>query len=287
MGDLTNDIDLGDVAATSLLTIYCHALETMSKEPILDDQKSVEIVEKLDRPLSTSENRLHQALAGRKIKRALVTHIALRAKRYDEYAADFLRRNPEGVVVNIGCGLDYRFPRVDNGSVRFYDLDLPEVIALKKRFVEEGGRYHMLASSVLDHGWFREVSAQSGPFLFMAEGVFMYLPPEGVKALVLAIQRRFPGSELVCEVFNSFWLRNPWRRLLELKLQKEVGMGGDAMFKSGVRDGREIAGWGEGIEYLGEWSYFDSHDKKLGMMRLAGKIGLLRRTQWTVRYRLR
>jgi methyltransferase (TIGR00027 family) len=286
MADTMEDIALGDVASTSLLTLYCHAIETQSKDPILNDPKSVEMTQHLDKSLSKSGYMLHQALAMRKIKKPMVTHIAIRAKRYDEYAADFLKRHPEGVVVNIGCGLDYRFPRVDNGNAHFYDLDLPEVIAVKKRFVEESARYHMLSSSVLDYGWLSEVSGHTGPFLFMAEGVFMYLPPEDVKTLVLRLQKEFPGSELVCEVFNSFWLKGPWRSMMRYKLQKEFHLGEEAMFKFGVRDAAEIAGWNDGIVFLDEWSYFDSKEKKLGPMRLMGKIDLIRKTQWTVHYRL-
>lgn len=282
----TDDILLGDVASTSLLTLYCHAIEAQSENPILDDRKSVEMVGILDKILSKSEDRLHQALVRRQIRGPLVTHIALRAKRYDEYASDFLKRRPGGVIVNIGCGLDCRFQRVDDGSAHFYDLDVPEVIALKKRLVPEGERYHMLASSVLDYRWFHNVTGHAGPFLFMAEGVFMYLPPGDVKSLIPALQTRFPGSELVCEVFNSFWMRNPWRKMMERKMQNELHLGEDAKFKSGVKDAAEIQGWGKGIELLDEWSYFDSKEKKLGLLGLLGKIDLLRRTQWTVHYKL-
>ena len=279
-------IDLGDVAATSLLTLYCHAIETQSRDPILTDPKSVEITNALDEVLSKSDNRLHKILVRRKIKKPLVTHIAIRAKRYDEYVLEFLKRNPEGVVVNIGCGLDYRFPRVDNGSAFFYDLDLQEVIDIKKQFVEESERYRMIASSVFDYDWFSKVSGHIGPFLFMAEGVFMYLPPDDVKTLVLKLQKGFPGSELVCEVVNSFWLKKHLNGIMQFKFKKELHLGDDAISKFGVKDASEIEGWGAGIEFLDEWSYFDSEEKKLGLIKLLGKIELFRKTQWTLHYKL-
>jgi len=125
---------IADFPATALVTLYCHALESQSEDPVLDDPKAVEITTELNRILSQSKNHLDRMLVSGKIDRNLVIHIALRARHYDEYAGEFLARHPGGVIVNIGCGLDSRFLRIDNGSVIFYDLDLPEMIDLKKRF---------------------------------------------------------------------------------------------------------------------------------------------------------
>ena len=126
-------IMLGDVAATSLLTLHCHALESQSKNPILYDPKAVEIVDKLTPELLKSNNKLYKKIANRKIDKKLIVHVALRAKRYDEYIRGFLKYAPDGIIVNIGCGLDTRFNRIDNGNLTFYDLDFPEVIKVKKR----------------------------------------------------------------------------------------------------------------------------------------------------------
>lgn len=71
-------------------------------------------------------------------------------KRYGEYVLEFLKSSPDGGVVNIGCGRDSCFSRINNGRVRFHDLDLPEVVELKRRFFEVTDRYHFIPSSVLD-----------------------------------------------------------------------------------------------------------------------------------------
>ncbi len=277
---------IGDIAATSFVTLYCHALETLSDNPILADPKSVEIMIELNKTLSLSGNTLDRTLVAGTLDKRLVVHIALRAKKYDDYARDFLQRFPEGVVVNIGCGLDSRFLRIDNGRVIFYDLDLPEIIAIKKAFFNETERYHLIASSVLDFDWMSQVLRHKGPFLFMAEGVFMYLDGKDVRSLVLKIQETFRGSELVCEVVNSLWLRPLLKKMVDYKMQKEAHLGKDATFKSGIRDGREMEQWHSGIQFLDEWSYFDSEEKKLGWLRLLKHIEFIRKTQWTVHYRL-
>ncbi|MFA5268403.1 MAG: class I SAM-dependent methyltransferase [Methanoregula sp.] len=277
---------IGDVAATSLITLYCHAIETRSDNPILVDIKSVEIAAELDKTLSRSEQPLARTLVSGTLDKNLVIHIAIRAKKYDTFVREFLDRYPDGVVVNIGCGLDSRFLRIDNGRVVFYDLDLPEIIAIKKGFFTESERYHLVASSVLDYGWMVPVRQHKGPFLFMAEGVFMYLDGDEVRSLVLAIKKTFPGSELVCEVENSFWLGPLTKKMVGYKLQHQFHLGKDAMFRSGIRDSREMEQWQSGIQFLDDWSYFDSDEKKLGLLRLFRHIGWLRKTQWTVHYRL-
>jgi hypothetical protein len=63
-------------------------------------------------------------------------------------------------------------------------------------------------------------------------------------------------------------------------------LGRDALFRSGLRDGREMEEWQSGIQFLDEWSYFDSEEEKLGWLRVLKHIGLVRKTQWTVHYRL-
>jgi O-methyltransferase involved in polyketide biosynthesis len=277
---------IGDVAATSLITLYCHAIDTRSDNPILADAKSVEIAAALDRMLARSEEPLARTLVSRTLDKSIVIHIAIRAKKYDEYVRDFLSRYPDGVVVNIGCGLDSRFLRIDNGRVVFWDLDLPEIIAIKKDFFTENDRYHLVASSVLDYGWMAQVRRHKGPFLFMAEGVFMYLDGEDVRSLVLELKKTFPGSELVCEVENSFWLGPLTKKMVSYKLQRQFHLGEGALFRSGIRDSREMEQWDSGIRFLDDWSYFDSDEQKLGLLRLFRHIGWLRKTQWTVHYRL-
>jgi methyltransferase (TIGR00027 family) len=277
---------IGDIARTSFVTLYCHALESLSDNPILSDPKSVEIMTALNATLSPPVHALDRILVAGTLDTRLVVHIAIRAKKYDDYARNFLQKYPEGVVVNIGCGLDSRFLRIDNGRVVVYDLDLPEIIAIKKTFYRETERYHLIASSVLDFDWMSIVLRHKGPFLFMAEGVFMYLDIKDVRSLVLKIQEKFPGSELVCEMVNSVWLSPPLKKMLDFKLRRQVHLGKDAMFRSGIRSGREMEQWHSGIQFLDEWSYFDSEEKKLGWLKVLRHIELIRKTQWTVHYRL-
>jgi O-methyltransferase involved in polyketide biosynthesis len=283
----TNSISLPDVAETGLLTFYCHAIESQNPEPILLDKKAVEVSRRLNPILEKSSSKLLRNLANGKIKNELVVHITLRAKRYDEYVQSFLKENPDGILVNIGCGMDSRFHRVDNGRMTFIDLDLPEMIEFKKKFYEETDRYHFIAASVFDYGWMDQVTRiEKRPVLFMAEGVFMYLDGEKVKDLILKLQSRFPESELVCEVVTEFFTRKPWNRMVVLNMNTQLGVGKGAAFTFGIKNSRELETWHSGIEYLDDWSYFDTRHPRLGWVGPMGRIFFMRNVQYTVHYRL-
>jgi methyltransferase (TIGR00027 family) len=282
-----NSISLPDVSETGMLTFFCHVIESQSPNPILLDEKAVEISHQLNPVFANSSSSLLRNLAKGKVKKELVTHITLRAKKYDEYVNTFLKENPNGIIVNIGCGMDSRFLRIDNGQVIFFDLDLPEMIEYKKQFYMETDRYHLIAASVSDYAWMDQV-AKIGkcPVLFMAEGVFMYLDGEKVKDLVLTLQVRFPGSELVCEVVTAFFTRKPWNWMVALKMNQQLGVGKRAAFTFGIQSSRELETWHSGIEYLDDWSYFDTNHPRLGWVGKIGKIKFMRNVQYTVHYRL-
>lgn len=87
----------------------------------------------------------------------------IRAMKFDEYALDFLDKHPEGVIINIGCGLDTRFFRVENGKLQFFDLDLPDMINLKRQLNKESDRYQMIGKFVLDLDLMDPIASLSDP----------------------------------------------------------------------------------------------------------------------------
>jgi methyltransferase (TIGR00027 family) len=288
MQEKTLEALFSDVEETGLLTLYGKAIESQSDNPIMDDPVAVAMTKKLDPILARSESKLLRRLYERKIDPRLVVHVTLRAKKYDAYARNFQSRYIDTAIINIGCGLDPRFQRIDNGSVRFFDLDLPEVIRFKQALLKENDRYKMIASNVFDVAWMDEVKKSDAKhWMFMAEGVFMYLQPEMVKKLVLDLQAQFPGSELVCEVVKKSWTHGMMQKMAAMKMKKRFNIGGAAGYHFGLDTPTEMESWQDGIEFLDAWSYFDSNHKRLGMMRIFRKSQYFRETQYTVHYRLR
>jgi O-methyltransferase involved in polyketide biosynthesis len=246
------------VAETLLIALYARALEAQQPAPLIRDDTAVALVERIDYDFARNKlSRLDQVTA------------IMRVREFDRRTRDFLGRHPEAVVVHIGCGLDTRFERVDNGQVTWYDLDLPEVIALRRQLIAEGDRRRYLGCSVFDSSWLADVSVHAGrPTLFLAEGVFPYFEEEQVKGLFLTLAARFPGAELVCDAMTPFMVR---LHNLELRVLR-VG----ARLRWGLRHGRDPESWGAGIRLLDEWFYFDRPEPRLGatyLMRYLPSLG--------------
>jgi O-methyltransferase involved in polyketide biosynthesis len=277
-----------DISETLLIPLYARAQETISKNPVINDRKAVEITEKLNKIFVASNVPLHQQLVKGKIRRTankkLTVFLSLRTKKFDTYCLDFFKHIPNGSIVELGCGLSSRFSRIDNGTVVWYDLDLPEVIKIRKQFFRETTRNHIIAASVLDYRWMEKLPTKN--ILFIAEGLFMYLHEEEVKSLVLEMQKKFPGCELICEVENTFVINTLKKERWKKKFQRDHHLGPDATLHFGIQKGKDLESWGQGITFLDEWTIFDDHEKKLGWMNLFSFSKRLRKAQWIVHYRL-
>lgn len=206
--------------------------------------------------------------------------LVLRNREFDHYARDFLARYQEVVIIHIGCGLDARFERVDNGQVEWYDLDLPEVIVLRQKLIGgEVARYHFLGCSVLDSAWLDAVSVhRQRPILFLAEGVLMFFEEAQVKSLVLMLKEHFPGAELVFDAFSPFFVWANNRRVARTKF--------GALCHWGLKRGKDLERWGDGICLLDEWFPFTRPEPRLSRVQWVRYIPLLAKTTGVFHYRL-
>ncbi len=287
MTEKENEILLSDVEETGLLTMFCRVIESRSENPIIVDEIAVEAAEKLDAILERSHSKLLRQLVTRKLDRRVVVHIALRTQKYDVYALEFLQKHSDAVIVNLGCGMDTRFYRIDNGTLRFIDVDLPEMIRFKRKIFDENDRYQMIAKSIFDYHWMDVVrQTKAKKVMFMAEGLFMYLDPEKVRNLVLDLRDQFPGSDLVCEVVRKQWTRGWWAKMVSMKMSRRLNVGKKAGFQFGLDHAREMENWHPDIQYMDQWSYFESDHEKLGYMKLFKYSKYFRESQYTVHYKL-
>lgn len=275
------------VSDTLLIPLYCRAKETLSKDPIIRDQKAVEILGDIKSSVAGSKNRIHRRILHDRYNNMLVVSLALRTRRFDRYVDEHISRHPQATLVNLGCGLDSRFHRLDNGSLTWFDLDLPEVIGIKQHYFRETDRYRFLPCSATDLEWIGKV-AKTEPLhvMVLAEGLFMYLEEKKVKELILSLRDRFPGCALVFENTGKFWVKRMKSSYFKWKFSRQLGYSEEAMFTFGFRDHREVESLGKGIRFLDEWSYFDDKHRKMGWMNLMGKCNWLRHVQWVLHFRL-
>ena len=248
------------VAETLLIPLYMRAMESQRPDALIKDEKAVALVTQSGLDFSqVRQIRMPELL---NLMRNLFT------REFDRYARDFLARHPDAVVVHIGCGLDSRFERVAalNTRVEWYDLDLPEVIELRRKLIgNEAEHYHLLACSVLEDAWLDAVKGHSPrPCLLLAETVFVYFTEAQVRSLVLKLRDHFPGAELVFDGWRPFevWLGNRY-------LSGSLFAG---LMRWGFWRGQEIEGWGAGIRMLDEWGFFDRPESRMDRFRWMAPI---------------
>ena len=260
---------LTGVPETLLIPLYQRAQESQRPDALVKDNKAMEIVQKLDFDPSLFKLQKHDIVA-----------LALRIREFDRFARDFLAAHPDGVVVQIGCGLDTRFEHIDNGQIEWFDLDLPEVIDLRRKLIgSEVKRYHLLSCSVLDPAWIDAViTHRPRPFLFIAEGVLPYFEEAQVKWLVQTLHSTFPGAEMVFDAHTPWVI---WGDNLQLRFSNI-----SARLQFGLKQGRDVEQWSPGIRMVEEWHYYGTDEPRVRPFRFMYTIPFLRNSTGIFHYRL-
>ena len=172
----------------------------------------------------------------------------------------YLREHPEAAVVNLGCGLDDTFSKVDNGQCRGYNIDLPDVIGVRNELLPAGVRERNLACDLNDFSWMDEIEASHGA-VFFAAGVFYYFKTEDMKKLLCVMAEHFPGGVLAFDTCNergAGLMRKTWL--------KEAGITDVSAFFS-LEDETELMGWSDRFASVTAKSYMRGYRdiyKKVG-----------------------
>lgn len=183
-----HSVRLGTVQETLLIPLYGRAVENRKAEAILRDPRAEEIVAAIDYDFSRFDDL------------PSLTGAVLRTALFDRWVTDFLTANPSGTVVELGSGLNTRHERVDDTQARWFDLDLPDVVGLRRNFFTDTARRTTIATSVTDDSWPAMVEADAvGPYLFCAEAVLPFLNETDVRHVLGMIAERFPGSLLALD----------------------------------------------------------------------------------------
>jgi O-methyltransferase involved in polyketide biosynthesis len=141
--------------------------------------------------------------------------MVVRAKQLDEWLKEFLRSNPNAVVLNLGCGLDTRISRINPPStVSWFDVDFPEVIEERQNFYSNRDGYQMIASSITEPEWLQK-TPKDRPAIMIADGVLEYITEEQVKELLNRITNYFPCGQIAFDIINSYAAKMGKSRLKE------------------------------------------------------------------------
>ncbi|MFM8635724.1 MAG: class I SAM-dependent methyltransferase [Planctomycetia bacterium] len=251
--------DLHGVPETLVIPLYMRAAETGRPDAIIRDPEAVQIVAASAYDFSD-------------VRRAWMTQVdvAVRTEILDNAVAEFLSRSESSIVINLGAGLDNRFSRVDDGRVRWFDVDLPEVIGIRRRFFSDSDRRLCIPRSLLDFAWIDDIHRQPiESVLVVAEGVLHYFLEADVRRLFHAIADRLPGAEML---FHS---TSP--SCVSYQPRTRLFRGFSAPFAWGVATGRDVVAWDARHEFIAEWPLIERHGWRWRWLRLAAALPVMGR----------
>ena len=250
---MAETITLSGVPETMLQTVYARAKESRGRGAIRDP-KAEEIIGRLDYDFSLADK--DAAMHSGVIARTIVL---------DRLVGEYLAEHPGAVVMDLACGLDTRCYRMQ-GYAHWYNLDLPETIAVREKLLPESGSISQLAMSAMDD-WGATVQEPSGPALVIIEGLTMYLTQADVQRIFAVIAGRFPAATVFAETMNPMVVKRFKEKSIE---------GSKAKFTWGVKDGRALAALLPGFRLIGDHCLTEGMAAFVPVYRLLDKLPLVR-----------
>ena len=209
---------------------------------ILYDKKALELKNKLPSDLIEQNMQNQYTLLAS----------ASRSANMDRFIRPFLERRPNGVIVQLGCGLETTYYRCDNGRTRWYAVDLPHVIEYRRGLLPEPEREFYISGDVFAKDWLKKVrnDVLDAPILVTAGGLFHYFEEHKVIALLRMIGQ-FRNIEVVFDTVNRKGMA-----MMQKKYMKQVGHVDAQMFFY-VDSAEELAAKIRGnVKVISEESYY-------------------------------
>ena len=243
---------LSEVSSTAILALLCRVIESEKKNPVFNDPMSVLCLERLisisskeEKNRITKWKKMYTGINARDEKAR-----ALTAKHFDSIANLFISNNPGCTVINLACGFDTRYWRIENKKCKYIELDLPGVVELKKEILKDRLDYDLIDCSVLDTSWIDKVTSKGNSnFLLLAEALFYYLPKQDVTRILQVIAQRFNRSQLVLDMAPEKYTKGLWKRIIQIESRV---WGIDVSFVSGINNPRDIESYGKGFKVIGD-----------------------------------
>jgi O-methyltransferase involved in polyketide biosynthesis len=246
-------MDLSHVSRTAILLLICRAVASEKNKAEFDDPMAVLCLGKLLTIASEEERRWilkHKRMYEGIHMRDAIAGVR-RGKAFDKIVDRFIVDNPKCTVINLACGFDTRFWRIDHEKCRYLELDLPEVVALKREVLSDHLGYEFIGRSVLDLSWIDEVTSNGNTgFILIAEGLFPWLLPQDAARLLHEIGERFTRSQLVLDMVPERYTKGLWKKLVRLHSRLDMDL--DVAWDFGIKNSHDLEVYGKGLKVIGE-----------------------------------
>jgi len=200
-------VELSGTSVSMLMCLWGRAQVSREYSSLFYDEKAIELVERIDYDFSSNDVPFEDIMSNisRNITQPEFGLFTLRAKQFDEKAKAYIAEHPHASIINIAAGLDTTFYRVDNGTIHWYDLDLPSVIDIRKQLLPEPDRVMYIAKSLIDPSWCNDVKHTEHGVFIIAGGVNRVLhsfEEVQVKQFFSMLADNFPDGEIVFDAIS-------------------------------------------------------------------------------------
>ena len=259
-------IEKNTVQETLIIPLYARKVCSELYPNLYRDETAVRLIDEIDYDFSEAEKNSRSLM-----QRFGSLEVAMRQNDLAFEVRDYLRNHPNAAVVNLGCGLDSTGRSCDNGSCKIYNLDFPDVIAVRNELLPAGEREENIPCDLNNTEWFSKIDA-SGGAVFFASGVFYYFLKEQVRILVRAMADAFQGGVLVFDAANEKAVKLMLKTWLKDAEIKDVG----AYFA--VSDAKsEIGAWDSSLRVSSRGYMLGYNDLKgpsvSGFFRFLARVG--------------
>lgn len=249
-------MNLEGVEKTMLLTLFAKAQHSQEKNHKFYDKKAIDVISKIeyDFTAANKDKKMKMGVIGRTIV-------------LDEMVSDYIKKHSHCTIVNIASGMDTRFNRLDNGLIRWYNVDLENSANFRLKYIEDDDRVRTIAYSAMDEKWADEINIESGNVLFIIEGLTMYLQERDVSDILGIINRNF----LHCTIFMELMPPTSVKKTKEISVEET-----NSEFTWGLQRGYELLNLNPNFKWIRDVNLFDGVNKYKPVFRVFTWIPLIR-----------
>lgn len=249
-------MNLEGVEKTMLLTLFAKAQHSQKKNHRFYDQKAIDVISQIDYDFTVADK-------DRFMKYGVISRTIV----LDEMVSDYIDKHPHATIVNIASGMDTRFNRLDNGLIRWYNVDLENSANYRLKYIEDTDRVKTLAFSAMDPSWAQQISIRKD-VLFIIEGLTMYLKQSDVEDIINIIDDNFDRCTVFMEIMPPISVENTKEESIE---------DADAKFIWGVEKGRELTKFNHNFKWIKDVNLFDGVNVYKPHYRILTWLPLLRK----------
>jgi len=224
-----------DIPKTLLIPLWARARATKENVENCSDPFALDVLASDRFDLSPLE-KLSPSL-----KHMMIHAVAVRTRLFDDAVERFISANANPVIINLGCGLDYRSHRFITKKVQWYNVDVNATHQIREELLPEADNIHEVAGGINEPLWLNAIpNGADQNVLLISEGTLMYFDANTVHRFLNDFRCRFPRHHGCIELVGD---------LAKNKIHPTVkAIGANCPFLHGVRDAEKtMNSWMNGV----------------------------------------